>query len=59
MLLGRFLLVFIRFNEKQRVSFLIHRAAREITPTRRVICRVDMGVHAWALTNDFRAQTNC
>ena len=59
----RFLLVFIRFKNKKTTNFLSHRAAREITPTRlvicraareitptrRVICRADMGVHAWAL----------
>ena len=30
-------------------SFLIYRAAREITPTRLVICRADLGAHEWAL----------
>ena len=42
---------------RETTSFLSHRAAREITPTRRAICRADMGVHAWALTKDFRAHT--
>ena len=72
MLLGRFLLVFIRFHEKQRV-FLGHRSAREITPTRLaicraareiaatrlLICRADVLMNLWALTKDFRAHTNC
>ena len=56
---GRFMLVCIRFDEKKRVFLAIDRAAREITPTRRLICRADFCVRSGALTNDFRAHTNC
>ena len=32
---------------RETTSFLSHRAAREITPTRRAICRADMGSYEY------------
>ena len=51
---------------REAMSFLIYRAAREITPTRFVICRADMGVYAGCMLGllqifscHIRVHTNC
>ena len=38
---------------RKATSFLIYRAAREIAPTRLVICRAHIVMHAWALKSIF------